>query len=58
MAKEPRWHAFRRSNAGTFVAQENKIMTFACFSPERARPAVCRAAFIHRRDAEHILFLR
>jgi len=37
LAKDQRWHAFKKSNAGTFVAQENKIMTFASFSPGQSR---------------------
>jgi hypothetical protein len=37
LAKDPRWQAFLKSNAGTFVAQENKIMSFAPFSPGRER---------------------
>lgn len=33
MAQDPEWQAFLKSNAGTFVAQENKIMVAARFSP-------------------------
>jgi hypothetical protein len=33
MAADPRWQAFTKSNAGTFVAQEIKILKYADFSP-------------------------
>jgi hypothetical protein len=35
MARDPRWQAFTKSNAGTFVAQESKIMVLTSFSPGR-----------------------
>ena len=33
MAADPAWQAFMKENAGTFVAQENKIMKATGFSP-------------------------
>ena len=33
MALDPDWQAFLKTNGGTFVAQENKIMTPTSFSP-------------------------
>lgn len=37
LARDQRWQAYLKSNAGTFVHQENKIMTLASFSPGRVR---------------------
>jgi hypothetical protein len=33
MAQDPEWQEFMKGNAGSFVAQENKIMKPAPFSP-------------------------
>lgn len=33
MAADPEWQAFLKGNAGTFVAQENKILRATSFSP-------------------------
>ncbi|QHI98352.1 NIPSNAP family protein [Xylophilus rhododendri] len=34
MEADPDWHAFKRSNRGTFVAQEVKMMVGARFNPK------------------------